>query len=514
MFHIKDQELGTRFGGDSPDAGRTELEDERAEWDFPGLDRLFDLIRSHLVNSAFIVKLRNLFRDRSMVDETPFDKPSRAAILAVAVCALLIRIALVVAMADSLNADPDAYRAIAENLRQNGVYGSAASPTAFRPPLYPVLLAGLAVNGQVTPLAVGGLHVLCGVATVLLTFLLARQWRLGRWAFLAAALVAIDPILLNQSALVMTETLATLLAAAGLFALSRWSAKPSIGRAILAGIVFGLACLSRPTFIPWLGLSALAMVLIQRREAGWLGSPLRKSIGSSIAFVLSATLVVAPWVLRNYLVLGVPKATTTHGGYTVLLGNNPSFYRYLREAPRGTIWDAAELADAWELRRFSSSPDDTMWQLPHSPTDVPRTTPIKRTEFEDDEFAYSLAKRYIADEPGMFFYSCLFRVSRLWQFTPYRTIDNESTARMLSRIATGCWYSTLFLLAGVGLFTMRCEVFRAPLLWGLLLCFAFTAVHALYWSNMRMRAPLMPFVCLLATAGAAHIGTRICGRKP
>ena len=116
-----------------------------------------------------------------MVDETPSDKPQRAAILAVVVCALLIRIALVVAMADSLNADPDAYRSIAENLRHHGVYGSASSPTAFRPPLYPVLLAGLAVNGEVTSAAVAGLHVLFGVATVVLTFLLGCRWRLGRW---------------------------------------------------------------------------------------------------------------------------------------------------------------------------------------------------------------------------------------------------------------------------------------------------------------------------------------------
>jgi hypothetical protein len=291
--------------------------------------------------------------------------------------------------------------------------------------------------------------------------------------------------------------------------LSSWSTKPSLSKAIFAGTVFGLACLCRPTFIPWLGLSALAMVFIQCRNAGW-----RNSLVCSIVFVVSATLVVSPWVLRNYFVFGVPKATTTHGGYTVLLGNNPSFYRYLREAPRGTTWDAAELADAWALRRFSTSASDAMWKLPHSPADVPQITPIKRSEFEDDEFAYSLAERYIADERGMFFYSCLVRVSWLWQLTPYKTTDRESTIRLLLRVATGCWYSVLFVLALAGLMAKRTEILRSPIIWGLLLCFAFTAVHALYWSNMRMRAPLMPFVCLLAAAGAAHIATRMRGRKP
>ncbi|MEX0820455.1 MAG: hypothetical protein WD070_12715 [Pirellulaceae bacterium] len=223
--------------------------------------------------------------------------------------------------------------------------------------------------------------------------------------------------------------------------------------------------------------------------------------------------MISPWVIRNYAVFGVPKATTTHGGYTVLLGNNPSFYRYLREAPRGTTWDATELADAWALRQFSASPNDAMWMLPHAPQDIPRVTPIRRSEFEDDKFAYSLARRYIADEPGIFVYSCLVRVGRLWQLMPYRIGEHESPARRLFRVATGCWYTGLFVLAFLGLFRV-CDWAGSPLVWGLLLCVSFTAVHALYWSNMRMRGPLMPFVCLLAAHGAAGISNRICDRKP
>ena len=451
-----------------------------------------------------------------MVDETPSDKPTRLAIVTIAICALLIRAAFAVTSAESLHADPDAYRQIAENLRQNGVYGSTSSPTAFRPPLYPVLLAALTINGEVTSMAVGGLHVLCGVLTVVLTFVLACHWRLGRWSCMAAVLVAIDPILLNQSSLVMTETLATLLATAGLFVLSSWGAKPSIRKAILAGFVCGLACLCRPTFIPWLGLSALVMVL-QRCTSwriSWKISSLRDSIGGSMAFLLVASLVVSPWGFRNYYVFGVPKATTTHGGYTVLLGNNPSFYRYLREAPRGTTWDSAELVEAWELRKFSASPNDAIWTLPRSPAHVSQTAPISRTEFEDDEFAYSLARRYMADEPGMFVYACFVRVNRLWQIVPYQTSLEESTARRLLRLLTGCWYSVLLVLAIAALVNMRASALRSPVIWGLLLCVAFTAVHALYWSNMRMRAPLMPFVCLLAAHGAAWISKRTSDRKP
>ena len=41
----------------------------------------------------------------------------------------------------------------------------------------------------------------------------------------------------------------------------------------------------------------------------------------------------------------------------------------------------------------------------------------------------------------------------------------------------------------------------------MLLCMAFTAVHSLYWSNIRMRSPLMPYLCLLAAFGSTRIMT-------
>ena len=39
--------------------------------------------------------------------------------------------------------------------------------------------------------------------------MLGQQWGLGRWSWLAAGLVAVDPILLHQAGEVMTETFAT-----------------------------------------------------------------------------------------------------------------------------------------------------------------------------------------------------------------------------------------------------------------------------------------------------------------
>jgi hypothetical protein len=52
---------------------------------------------------------------------------------------------------------------------------------------------------------------------------------------------------------------------------------------------------------------------------------------------------------------------------------------------------------------------------------------------------------------------------------------------------------------------LRDQLMRPPWAWGLLMCLAFTAVHTVYWTDLRMRAPLIPFLGLLAGWGLARM---------
>ncbi|MCI0357129.1 MAG: hypothetical protein L0211_01420, partial [Planctomycetaceae bacterium] len=217
----------------------------------------------------------------------PLITRERLVVAGLLVFTVVVRGSVLWAMRGNLEQDPDAYREIAENILAHGVYGlgkeGQPAPTAYRPPLYPIVLSNLpASDGKhVSLVKVGVLHVLLGVATVWLTYLTARKcsptlprkspgnreygrsgeifmgrgdrpsWRLrvghelaqpGPSAndpnqptprlfrflahtecgpTLAALLVACDPILLNQQTLVMTETLATFLAILVLWCLAR-----------------------------------------------------------------------------------------------------------------------------------------------------------------------------------------------------------------------------------------------------------------------------------------------------
>ena len=62
-------------------------------------------------------------------------------------------------------------------------------------------------------------------------------------------------------------------------------------------------------------------------------------------------IVLSPWAIRNQVQFGRPIVTTTHGGYTLLLANNPEFYHWLRSGPWGSVWRADQFNADWNRRK-------------------------------------------------------------------------------------------------------------------------------------------------------------------
>ena len=60
---------------------------------------------------------------------------------------------------------------------------------------------------------------------------------------------------------------------------------------------------------------------------------------------MATVLTLAPWAWRNARVLGEPVWTTTHGGYTLALANNPVYYSDVLEGPPGTVWSGLHQAE-------------------------------------------------------------------------------------------------------------------------------------------------------------------------
>jgi len=423
-----------------------------------------------------------------------------------ALICLLPRVGVMLAQSDNLRSDPDGYRQVAQNLIQFGVLGTGYEPTAIRPPLYPLLVALCESIDPGGVAALGVAQLALGLATIWGTYRLALAWGLpGRGGAVAALLVAFDPILLQQSTLVMTETLAAALAVWSLWRLTcvTRAAQPTLGQWLFTGAVLGLAALCRPTFWIWIALILVALAggslraivtgwddLVLQRARGPAWSDRWRGIG---AWLLGLVVVTMPWVVRNINTFEQPIVATTHGGYTFALGNNPYFYGWLAAPDRSPVWDSSEfereMIAEWEAAEPGMGRDQRY-----------------------DRFAYRQAWKNIRQQPADFLRSVGYRLGRFWGLMPKPLHLDESPGRRALRTLAGAWYLALFALAAVGLWLKGRSLMDLPWLFALLLVLAFTLAHAVYWSDLRMRAPIMPVLALAAALGSGQVVRRRGGR--
>lgn len=399
--------------------------------------------------------------------------------------AAIVRGTVSAAMLSSLSADPDAYRAIADVLASSGVYGlSETRSTAFRPPLYPCVLA-MTTTGNV---AVALLHVVLGVVAVGFTFA-STQVLLRRIAasLVGSSLVIIDPILIQQSTLVMTETLAVAIVAATFYV---WSISVrdgfSVGKCVWLGGLLSLAYLCRPTFLVWAGFLILALIVVAIRDRKFWPPIV---VGGMVAVTMAA------WMIRNVGAVGHPVWATTHGGYTLLLANNPQVLDHLSDGRRIEDWDPQDFFDAYDHRYAGDATTEEFWRKDWSSAEPP-TYPDDAGEVNDDRYVGAAAKATIAREPKTFAWACLCRCQFLW--TPFPA--GVATGSAMRSNLIGAYYLFVYIAAIVGAWRWRA---RSPMAWYPIasMVVTLTLVHAVYWSNMRMRAPAMPLVTIVAAAG-------------
>ena len=294
--------------------------------------------------------------------------PAAAVTAAAVLLALVLRTAAAWRWGAEVADDVDLYRGLARSLLAGDGYAlpSAGVPTAFRPPLVPLLYAALGNVGW----AIVAFQVLAGAATAGLTVRLAGRLGLGwKAAGLAGAVVACDPILLRYTPRAMTEVTAALLTAGLLCRLCSPRSKPdacvrlrsAMWGALLTGVLFGLCALCRPTVWAFGGLLAAGWAFDRLRgRAGWLHD--WKNVAAAGSGVL---LVVGPWVGRNAAAFGRPVLMTTHGGYTLHLANNATFYDVVVRGEPRAVWEAGGMNglnnwqgwhENWFLRSYGLTP--------------------------------------------------------------------------------------------------------------------------------------------------------------
>jgi 4-amino-4-deoxy-L-arabinose transferase-like glycosyltransferase len=322
---------------------------------------------------------------------------------------------------------------------------------AYRTPGYPLLVA--ACGGRILVIRI--VQAILDSSTVLAVYLIARVWLTPRVGLLAAAIVAVDPLLIFFSGLILSETLFVALLVWGLAICLR--ARPCAAKAF-GGVLLACSVMVRPSAIL---LPVIAAVV----GVGGIRGRLTNAAG-----VLGLTLLVLfPWAVRNEHRLGAWIWTTTNVGITQYDGFNPqatgaSDQAFVRQMP--------------ELRGMG--------------------------EVERSRYLASLADQFVADHPAAVVKLTILKIARMWSPMP---LSQQYGSRPMYMLAGLIFTLPLIVLAVLGLF--RSDLPRWAKSWLLMPAIYFTVIHAASVSSLRYRLPAEPGLAILAAAGIGGKGSAL-----
>jgi 4-amino-4-deoxy-L-arabinose transferase-like glycosyltransferase len=173
---------------------------------------------------------------------------------------------------------------------------------AWRPPVFPLLMAGLiSVFGKGWG-AIKFVLALCGAGTAVVTAYLGRRMFDARVGLIAGAVTALNPSLIFSSGWPEPSCLIALLLVTGCLAMFR-AKDGGLKESAAAGGMMGITVLAKTFYLTW-PIFATAWLLLQKDT---LKRRLQKA-----AVIWAVTLAMAsPWMVRNYMVFHTPRIATT-----------------------------------------------------------------------------------------------------------------------------------------------------------------------------------------------------------
>jgi 4-amino-4-deoxy-L-arabinose transferase-like glycosyltransferase len=227
---------------------------------------------------------------------------------------VLVRLPWLILVQHGVARDSSFYYESAKSIAAGHGYSIFGHPTAFFPVGWPALLAlAFAITGP-SVWTILALNLILWSLIAVLVYLFGRRMG-GRAAGIVAALiVASSPTLTLYVLRAYSEALFIPLLLGVCLLLTARPGAPTVRVAALAGICLGFAILVRSNAAPLpLLLSLWLLVRSSRREA-WR---------AAAVLIATSCLVVAPWIVRNAVVMHTP-VLSTNSGVTLWIGDyNP-----------------------------------------------------------------------------------------------------------------------------------------------------------------------------------------------
>ncbi len=240
------------------------------------------------------------------------------AVVALIAAGVLLRLLIVLLPGNRLNpawggvGDAPAYALLAHNIATGKGYAYAGFPTAYRAPVYPLLLAAaMKVFGAHAFEAIRLAQLAAGLAVVYLCGAMAGRL-FGRAAKIGAWIVALFfPTLAIMTGDILTEAIASLVSALFLYWLVRFLRQPDWKLLACLAVCVGVGTLAHFN-MALLGIVLLFAVLFEQRA-------LPRWRAAAITVCLSG-LVIAPWLVRNYRAFHGRLLLSTVSGPTAVMG--------------------------------------------------------------------------------------------------------------------------------------------------------------------------------------------------
>ncbi len=362
--------------------------------------------------------------------------------------------------------------------------GELAGPADFvHAPLYAYFVgAVMRVAGPEPWWALRVLQAGLGAAACGLTAAAGRRFFCGRVGLAAGMFLAVCPAAIFSDGLIQKTSLEVFLAALCIWLLARAGERRTLVSVGAIGIVLGLLSLTRqlaPVLLP------VVLVWIRTRGGARRGA-------ECAACLLGFVLTVAPWVIRNRVVLGEFALGTPNVGQNFWMGNSARANGTYVELRRG-VGNGEDEQRAWTRE---AERDEGRRMTPREVSDHYLQSGWSWVQANPVAWARLLAKKWIM----------------VWN--AYEAYDTEDYYLYAERSALLRWldrvlhFGVLCPLAAAG---MVLSWRRWRILWvlygWLLVNAAATAVFVVF---ARYRAVSLPVICLFAGEIVAVVGETLC----
>jgi 4-amino-4-deoxy-L-arabinose transferase-like glycosyltransferase len=353
-------------------------------------------------------------------------------------------------------------------------------PSAQWPPGYSAVLAAVYKVFGIDPRWGELFNALVGAVAVVLLMLLVAKVIDRRTAIVAGGILAVLPGPILWTDVLITETLFTTLFV--LFFLVLVHAKPTWGWLVLIGFVIGISALVRGEALTW-GL--LPVVLFWRELS-------RRELALRIGGVgLVVIVVLAPWTIRNAIVMDSFVPVATNASQTLWTGHNDDATGAQVYPPEAFYQQFDQQAPLRELQSTNALRSDAIEYMVTHPLRELELIPLKLLYLNRGD---SYALDWVNDAPGV---------------APISPTNIER----ISVVADATYYGLLSLtLLGIALLGRQ---FWRGKLGRLIATSFFTALFLygfLYYGNYRYRLPYEPLMIVVAATLLTRMWTQM--REP